>query len=170
MKIDLPLLDTQEVIRLSQFAQEFDYEDVRLLFNAEREKKKSNIANQVETQQNDHESDDVRLKTILSEINSDNLTAKFGIPIDSARASYIMDCVTIDSFDDFNATITSFYTHLLRHMGGISESIDISKASAENPVNKRIIVTIIEVIFFTLTPPIHLFHKYINIFIITSFT
>jgi len=71
------------------------------------------------------------LQAVLSEINADALASLIGQPIDSARASYVMDSVTVNSHDDFNHTVTSFYVHLMRHAQKATDSIDSNTAGAE---------------------------------------
>ncbi|MBC2714912.1 MAG: hypothetical protein HF978_06345 [Desulfobacteraceae bacterium] len=135
LKINPPLLPTSEIIPLSQFAQEADHEDVRLLFKSAHMEKVPEWTNdyeiiQVNSEAND-EREDGKLKAILSEINPDNLTKRFGTPIDTARATYIMDSVTINSYEDFNDAVTSFYIHLMRHIGRISDPITLDAAKSE---------------------------------------
>jgi hypothetical protein len=71
------------------------------------------------------------LEFILSEISAETLTNQINLPIDTARAVYIMDSVTVDSYEEFNNTIASFYIHLIRHTRKLSEPVDSEAAGAE---------------------------------------
>jgi hypothetical protein len=131
-KIDFPLLGMSECLRLSKFAQESDHEDVRLLFSASfGEKNRQKADWKVSSQALSYDQDEKKLQLMLSEIDSDALAKFVGLPIDSARASYIMDSVIVRSSDGFNQTVTSFYIHLLRHTRKISGSFNSKVAGAE---------------------------------------
>ena len=71
------------------------------------------------------------LQSILSEISAETLTNLIGLPIDTARAVYIMDSVTVNSYEEFNETIASFYLHLIRHIRKLAEPVDLEAAGAE---------------------------------------
>ena len=71
-----------------------------------------------------------KLSLIFSEIDADAL-AMIGHPIDLARATYLLDSVTMESYSGFVDTITSFYVHLIRHSRKISEPIDLTVAGAD---------------------------------------
>ena len=71
------------------------------------------------------------LQAILSEISVETLTNQIGLPIDTARAAYIMDSVTVNSHKEFNETIASFYLHLIRHTRKLGEPVDLEAAGAE---------------------------------------
>ncbi len=71
------------------------------------------------------------LQTILSEINIESLARSIGISIDLARASYIMDTVIADSFEEFSDTLLSFYIHLLQGIRRIRVPVDFNALAAE---------------------------------------
>jgi hypothetical protein len=56
----------------------------------------------------------VALQAVLQEIGAENLARTIGVPIDGARASFPLTTVVIVDTDEFYATITAFYLHLLR--------------------------------------------------------
>jgi hypothetical protein len=124
-----------ECIQLSQFAKESDHEDVRLLFRAgfgEKIPHTGTVGNRIAPSEGtgtDH--DKGTLQSILSEISSETLTHAVGLPIDTARAVYIMDSVTVNSYEEFNETIASFYLHLIRHLRKLAEPVDLEAAGAE---------------------------------------
>jgi hypothetical protein len=134
-KIDFPVLPILECIKLSQHAKDSDYEDVKILLNAsfgEKAKKLSCLDDGYRSKNRGNTIDGERmLQTVLSEINAEALASLIGQPIDSARASYVMDSVTVNSHDDFNHTVTSFYVHLMRHAQKATDSIDSNTAGAE---------------------------------------
>ena len=133
-KVIFPLLPMTQCIELSQFAKESDHEDVKSLFKATS----GEIIGQTVRATGDSSSGDVaddecgsdKLSLIFSEIDADAL-AVIGHPIDLARATYLLESVTVRSYNDFVDTITSFYVHLMRHTRKISEPVDIATAGAE---------------------------------------
>jgi hypothetical protein len=135
LKLNFPLLPMSESIRLSQYANESDHEDVRLLLGAafgERPWQAPKIGKATEPgEDTDSNHDKGKLQAILSEISAEALTNQIGLPIDTARAVYMMDSVTINSYEEFNDTIASFYLHLIRHKRKLSESVDLEAAGAE---------------------------------------
>jgi hypothetical protein len=135
VKLAFPLLPMPECIQLSQFAGEPDHEDLRFLFRAGfGEKiwpftKVGNWTGFGEGSEIDHEKG--ALQSILSEISAEALTNIVGLPIDTARAAYIMDSVTVHCYEEFTETIISFYLHLIRQTRKLSEPVDSSAAGGE---------------------------------------
>ena len=134
-KIDFPVLPIFECIKLSQHAKDSDYEDVRMLINASFGEKAKKLSCLGEVHRSKKEATPIdregMLQMVLSEINADALASLVSQPIDSARASYVMDSVTVNSHDDFNSTVTSFYVHLMRYIHKATDSIDSNTAGAE---------------------------------------
>jgi hypothetical protein len=135
VKIRFPLLPMSECIQLSQFAKESDHEDVRLLFRAafgEKILPPVRVGNLTEPGEDaDINHDNGILQAILSEISAETLTNKIGLPIDTARAVYIMDSVTVKDYKEFNETIVSFYLHLIRHVRKLAEPVDLEAAGRD---------------------------------------
>jgi len=133
-KIELPLIPISQFTALGQFAEESDHEDLQLLFSINFKKgirpnlKKIGPSISSQSEKNDIED---RIQSIVSEIDTDALTLMFGIPIDSARATYLLESVRVRDFDDFAKTITSFYIHLLRHTQKVIGSVSAMNAEAE---------------------------------------
>ena len=133
-KIIFPLLSMTQCIGLSQFAEESDHQDVKSLFRATS----GEVIGQSVRIDGDISSGDAiadtcgneNLSLVISEIDADALTV-IGHPIDLARATYLLDSVTVRSYNDFVDTITSFYIHLVRHTRKISEPVDRATAGAE---------------------------------------
>lgn len=120
MKIEFPLLDTGICIKLSQFARVSDHKDVCRLFEAIQGKGLSqsiDIVTDEEPKAREISDPDSRVfDTVIAQINEQALAGKIGVPIDSARASYILDSATVPSYDHFAETITAFYGHLQRYI------------------------------------------------------
>ena len=135
LKLDFPLIPMSECIQLTQFAKESDHEDVRLLFRADFAEK-TWLPARVPNPTGPGESTGTdqykgTLQSILSEISAETLTNLIGLPIDTARAAYIMDSVTVDSYEEFNDTIASFYLHLVRHIRKLPDPVDSNAAGPE---------------------------------------
>lgn len=52
------------------------------------------------------------LDALLEELDEKRLTQETDLVIDSARASYFMDCILVKNSDEFVGEITAFFTHL----------------------------------------------------------
>ena len=131
LKINFPLVPISEGIYLSQFAEKTDENDVPLLFKAINGdtfprpfKEQKDNAVPIKTEPD-------KLQWIIDEISPVNLSHLFGIPVDSARASFVLDKVVSDSNESFSQTITSFYIHLLRRTKKLSMHANQQAAQAE---------------------------------------
>ncbi len=138
LKVDFPLMPIGECIRLCQYASESDHDDVIDLFNAASGKGvirsadiKADKDSPLEIRE-DHWTE--TLENVLSEISEDNLARKIALPIDTARASYTMDSVTVRSKKEFFDTIVAFYLHIKRHTREVIEPAD-KKAGRGKAVN-----------------------------------
>jgi len=135
LKLDFPLLPMSECIQLGQFGKESDHEDVPLLFRAGFGEKALLIAKESNRTGPSGDTDaghiEGTLQSILSEISTETRIKMVGIPIDSARGAYITDSVTVNSYEEFCETITSFYMHLKRHTRKLSEPVDLNEAAPE---------------------------------------
>ena len=132
-KVDFPLLHMTQCIGISQFAEESDHEDVKSLFRATSGEIIGQSAKVTGNSSSGDAADECgsgKLSFILSEIDEDAL-ATIGHPIDLARATYLIDSVTVGSNNDLVDTITSFYVHMIRHTGKIAEPVDLATAGAE---------------------------------------
>ena len=70
------------------------------------------------------------LERILQKISAINLTKKFTIPIDSARASYVLASIIVH-LDEFDKILISFYSHLLSSLGRICSDSEPDALAAE---------------------------------------
>ena len=75
--------------------------------------------------------EDIKLQFVVSEIEADNLAKLIGIPIDSARAAFAMDSVTVESYEEFKDKIPAFYMQLMRNTKRLPENIEIKMVEAE---------------------------------------
>lgn len=135
LKIDFPLIPISQFTALGQFAEESDHEDLQLLFSVSFEKyirpNVKKIGPNISKQTSNKNVSRTQVQSIVSEIDADALTLMFGIPIDSARATYPLDSVRAKDSDVFAKTVTSFYIHLLRHTQKISGSVSVKNGEAE---------------------------------------
>lgn len=135
LKIRFPLLRIRECIKVTQFASESDYEDVQSLYAA------TNPTDTIQlsvppTAVSQHtrqppQTEEGTFDTVLSEVDRDNMARTIGLPIDAARASYVMDSILVQSNDEFMTNISAFHLHLCRHIGTISEAVDPKAVEAE---------------------------------------
>jgi hypothetical protein len=115
-----PLLPMGLCINLSQHAKKHDMDDVwqlqkaafgeglsRLPYPADKTEKVPFLKGRRENEM---------FEWLLSELNEENLTEKFGVPLDEARLRYATDAVTVRDAFEFNEVITAFYAHLFRHI------------------------------------------------------
>jgi hypothetical protein len=134
LKIAFPVIPVSALIELSQFATDPDYGDVPLLFKAVTGQivpfKEETLKRKDSKHNPENDNGAKKLQVVLSEIDEEVLTS-IGLPIDAARANYIMESIKAESHDDFLNTITGFYIHLVRHIGKTSEAVDRDAAGPE---------------------------------------
>ncbi len=126
-----PLIKKDKYIRLIQNATENAHDDISLLHNALYGKinGKHKFVDSKKIGIVADESD--RLDYILEQINPDYIDLNITKPIDEARASYIIEGIQADSYDDLLNTITSFYIHIFRNTNNLQMNIDNEKFSIE---------------------------------------
>ncbi|MHC4116581.1 MAG: hypothetical protein ACYSWO_03630 [Planctomycetota bacterium] len=114
LKLPCPLLPFTRCIRLAGFAKDNDVADVPLLFDAVRqrvlgsdESRRIQISPPPST-----ESECSLFDTVTAQISEQALADKFGIPIDSARASFVLASSTVESYEEFTEIVESFFVHL----------------------------------------------------------
>jgi hypothetical protein len=132
LKIDFPLLPTLECVSLTQFATESDADDIRLLYEAAEGKVIWTEPVTVSANnQSEEDKQEELVDFIISQIDSTALAKTVAMPIDTARATYMLDSLTISSNDEFYDVISAFYLHLQRHFHSASESVDINTVRAD---------------------------------------
>ncbi len=117
LKITFPLLGIGRCIKLVQHATEADHNDVPILFDAIRGKLggQDHDLHVAEPPQQQPDSKSPPFDAVVSQSSQQALAKKIGIPIDSARSSFILESSTTASADEFVDTITAFYSHLQRY-------------------------------------------------------
>ena len=120
-----PVISVAACIQLSQFASEADQKDVQTLFRVadmasggERDAAPLASAGRSPSQM------DGLVGTILADISPDSLARNVGLAIDSARAAYVMDSVTVKDSDECLQGVAAFYLHVLRHLGTVDGPAD----------------------------------------------
>jgi len=122
-----PLLEMKDYIKITHLAQESDYDDIKKLFRAAYGDTIQLLKTAKTTdagQQASAPKSSTLLEQFLRELSSENIAREVLLPIDTARASYIIDKVTVGSYEEFLETITAFYAHILRHLGQLSGDAD----------------------------------------------
>jgi len=132
-RINFPLLPTIECISLTQCAAEYDAADIRLLYDATEGMGiwTEPALSAKFTDVNDRsaiDKDQALVDSITTQIDRATLAKAIGVPIDTARATYMLDSLTVNSNEQFHETVTAFYLHLQRHLNRASWSDDIDKA------------------------------------------
>lgn len=120
LRIDFPILNTGLCIKLSQFAGEADYCDVLELFDSTHGR---NLSHNAEAQPLNEpppcdivDSECVAFDTVVDQIDEQSIAREIGIPIDSARSSYILESSTVDTKEQVIDILQAFFVHLHRHM------------------------------------------------------
>jgi len=114
LKLPCPLLPFTRCIRLAGFAKDNDVADVPLLFDAVRTRVPGGDESlTIQTSPPPSaESDCSLFDTVTAQISEQALAKKFAIPIDSARASFVLASSTVGSYDEFIEIVESFFVHL----------------------------------------------------------
>jgi len=117
-KLTYPLLDLGRCVELVRLASPSDFADVPLLFDAVRGKVPGDdrLAVQQRELSTSTLTDCELFDAVTAEIGETSLTHKFDIPIDSARASFVLASSTVGSHDEFLGIVESFFIHLQSHM------------------------------------------------------
>lgn len=134
-KLVFPVLQISKCIQLSQLAHKSELDDVVVLFKAATGDIFQHLPNfeggKKRSEDTAIDCGNHQLQSILSEISVDTLTSLISLPIDNARAVYLMGEVIVKSNEEFNDSIASYYVHLLRHTRKAPESVDMKAAAAE---------------------------------------
>jgi len=119
-----PLIEMKYCIQLAQHAGESDYEDVRILYRASFEEKLRYLGTGEDCKHITEDKPDFLLQLLLGELSPENISHEVLMPIDNARASYIIEKISVESYEEFLDTITAFYVHILRYNGKLSGAVD----------------------------------------------
>jgi len=126
-----PLLVREKYIQLIQFAQKSDLEDISYLHDAlygdstfEKspiEKKKKSVRKKT----------NAVLEHIIQQLDPDYIERTINHPYDEARACYTVSSITVKNNDQFIETVTTFYTHLYRHVNKIKEALNKNELASD---------------------------------------
>jgi len=123
-KTTFPLLSMEMYIKLIQFAVDTDHDDIKklhgVLFKDVEQTSYSTNAKQDRPTSKDHV---LRLKRILNEIDQDYMDTQLTKQIDIGRSTFVMDKVSVDSYDEFNELLVTFFTHMIIHTKRITGQI-----------------------------------------------
>lgn len=122
LKTSFPLLAMGHCLEVCRFAGQADHEDVQRLLDAAqgRGMTREKPAAPAPTSGAQGAADaNAAVDAVLGEISAQTLTETISLPIDAARAAYVMEGVLAESHDAFHDTITAFYLHLLQHTGAV---------------------------------------------------
>jgi hypothetical protein len=118
-------------VKLTQFAGDTDTEDIGLLYNAAEGKaiwtEPSIRSSRPAGELSEDDKDQAIVDAIVSQIDSASLAKTVGVPIDTARATYMLDSLTVSSNEEFHDIVSGYYLHLQRHMHSVSESVDTNR-------------------------------------------
>ena len=129
-----PLIEMRNCLRLAQLATEAGDADVRLLYKASfgdadlRGSKREH--ENVQPKQKETLSNSL-LENLLDQLSADTIAREVLLPIDAARASYVVDRVTVESYEEFLDSVSAFFAHLLRHRNPLVGVIDKNRVGSD---------------------------------------
>jgi len=126
LKLEFPLCPTQGCLAIVKLAGPDDVDDVRLLIEAVTGSTNHSIDERVDAHARSAETvpdTEASVSTVLSRIAPQYLDTSIGVPIDGARATFVLDSTIAGSYHDFQDTISGFYLHLLRHLNRVSPTL-----------------------------------------------
>jgi len=130
-----PLISMGLCIGLSQHTQKNDHEDLKRLYKAASGEDIGPLPYPDEPTgkklSTDAGKEDNLIERLLAELSEENLAGKIGLPLDEARACYVMDEIRVKDGFEFNDVITAFYAHMFRHAGSPAGHVDRMALSAE---------------------------------------
>ena len=133
-KITFPILAILDCVKLSQFAGESDAGDIRLLYDAAEGKAiwtEPVIPAGPVVGVDPEDKDQALVDAIVSRIDSSQIARTVSVPIDTARATYRLNSLTVKSNEEFHDVVSAFYLHLQRHIQSVSESVDMGMVKDE---------------------------------------
>lgn len=135
-----PLLPAEQCLALCRTAQPDDLEDVQELLLAGSGKATTFGVDQAPRTAPVSGEPDPGIAALLAEISIDSLAQKIDAPVDTARAVFALDRITVESDAEFWETVGAFYVTLLRHTGSERASIDspIIKGECHKLLNKAL--------------------------------
>ena len=134
LKIRFPLLPISQCAKLCRFAADSENEDAWLFLKAcsgDLASATMALIPPKAPQTDVIPEKDQSLDAVISAIEADTVASELTSKIDTAHASYAMATVVITSHEEFCDIIASYFTHLSRHVHGLSGPVDIDTAGAE---------------------------------------
>jgi len=116
-EIHPPLLPARLWIDVSQFASDADLEDARMLVEICQPDASAPICRpRADTAPDETPSPaEANVQAVVDALAVETSAERLFLPVDAARASYALGSITARSHEEFIATISAFYVHLLRH-------------------------------------------------------
>jgi len=114
-----PLMPKELCLKVCKFAGADDYDDVSLFLDVVCGKGMPKVFRDEKPPKVDVEmSGDAAagVNAVLLQISEEALARNIGLPIDTARGTYVMSDVIIDSSEMFHDAVAAFYLAMLRHM------------------------------------------------------
>lgn len=130
-KLKYPLVAPTTCFACARFAVLQDYEDTRFLMDAILGRLAGPLASVESVPAPDADSAAL-VQLVISEISPEALARKIGLPIDAARAAYVLDRVVTDSYEEFQEVVRSFYTTLVHHTGAAPAPADPEALASES--------------------------------------
>jgi len=110
-------------LKLAKLACKTDADDVQLLFSLERALRPNN--KNTNKQKPDTQITSIILDDLLEKVSPHYLAKEISAPLFEARALYFLPKNTVADSTEFFEIITSFYVHVLQHIGNIkSQAVD----------------------------------------------
>ncbi len=122
LKLQAPLMDLNEVLCFEHLAHPSDQDDLNVLCEIAQDKVNHDFDPSMEEAATTLYAAETVLDAILSEINQTALGRRIGIPLDTARATFVMDTAKVNSYEKFLSIIRAFYLHIMRHYGVLQAS------------------------------------------------
>jgi hypothetical protein len=134
LKIRFPLLPSTMGFSLASFARSEDHPDAVVMLKAiqgELDGVHRHYDRPSDSSSPSSQAPDSGLNDVISLVNENSLAERISLPIDSARASYSLDTVLVQSHEAFNDTIISFVVHLFRRVRGVDVNEPVQAFGAE---------------------------------------
>ena len=141
-KMDFPIIEKRLCNKLGNLAaEEKDYDDAHILYEAACGKigmpktktcQSSSIDTQPETKMPDGDYDCIVFDMVVSQIKERAIAEQVGIPIDSARGSFILESSIVETFEGFVDSIVAYYIHMQRYISSSPDkATDMTMARTE---------------------------------------
>jgi len=115
-----PLITMKSYIEIAQYAQKENHQDLKTLHETIFDQTRPSSVFSSKATSPDKSQSDTLLQHFLVEPSPEHLAREVLISIDNGRASYTVDRVTVETYEEFLESIASFYAHLLRYKDQVS--------------------------------------------------